>query len=158
MSNQDNNLSMEDFFLSMLSNPTDGAEKGKTKKNKAIWKDMNISPDLLLKGSSFNGPVSMLHFADGTMTKARSMNESAYDKQAGIAICLCKKLIGEDLFYKFINTYAPEEDDLAHEKSTTNKTNPTSGKNTPCRQDGYENADLSNLLSLMYLYDKIFSL
>lgn len=54
------------------------------------------------------------------------MKPEAFDAQVGLSVCICKKLMGKDVYYKAINT-VPE---IVYEEDTTKKKNPVNSKNT----------------------------
>ena len=102
------NANIEETERKTLKN----AEKAQ-KKNSVVICHVLIdeSKDLYLDRVDFNGPVIIATFSDNTKTKAKSMTEN-YDADAGLAVCLCKKLMGEENFYKLLKVFNSEKGKL----------------------------------------------
>lgn len=77
-----------------------------SKKNKVINVNIPLRNNLFLTAVAYNGPVTIAYFSDKTCTKARSMTDN-YDAAAGIAVCICKKLLGQGVFYKILKECDP---------------------------------------------------
>lgn len=76
---------------------------GRKKPNRLI--DLNLRIERVI----FNDPATIVFWSDGTKTVAKCSDEDYYDKTTGLAIAVCKKIMGyryREIFQEFI----PEEE------------------------------------------------
>ena len=79
-----------------------------------IPKPTNYLPEI--KNVKFNGPATIVFWADGTKTVVKCQNGDDYSEEVGLAMCIVKKVFGNkskynDIFKKWCNSYDTETDD-----------------------------------------------
>lgn len=62
----------------------------------------------------FNDPVTVVIWTDGTKTVVRCQDGEPYDPEKGLAMCMAKKMLGNngnyyDIFHKYLDVYEEEE-------------------------------------------------
>lgn len=62
-------------------------------------KDLRVTSDI--KKVIFNGPATIILWDDGTKTVVKCKEGDPYSKEAGFALCLLKKMAGDD-FHKVL--------------------------------------------------------
>jgi glutamyl/glutaminyl-tRNA synthetase len=89
-----------------------------------------------------NDRVTIMHFSDGTFTKAICQKDEVFSKDAGFAICFAKKVLGNKLYAKericFVDK--PEEEllDEMFEPVVDNKNDKTTGYSEDVKQRARE--------------------
>lgn len=81
---------------------------------KAVPKPTNYLPEI--KNVKFNGPATIVFWADGTKTVVKCQDGDDYSKEVGLAMCIVKKVFGNtskynDVFKKWCPNYDAETDD-----------------------------------------------
>ena len=81
---------------------------------KAVPKPTNYLPEI--KNVKFNGPATIVFWADGTKTVVKCQNGDDYSEEVGLAMCIVKKAFGNtskynDIFKKWCPSYDAETDD-----------------------------------------------
>ena len=81
---------------------------------RAIPKPTNYLPEI--KNVKFNGPATIVFWADGTKTVVKCQDGDDYSKEVGLAMCIVKKAFGNtskynDIFKKWCPSYDAETDD-----------------------------------------------
>ena len=81
---------------------------------KAVPKPTNYLPEI--KNVKFNGPATIVFWADGTKTVVKCQNGDDYSEEVGLAMCIIKKAFGNtskynDIFKKWCPSYDAETDD-----------------------------------------------
>lgn len=135
---------IEDILNQIIAEEQKQKEKS-AKKNQTYNVNIKLNEKLTLNAIAYNGPVVIAYFSDGTCTKARSMTEN-YDAGAGIAVCITKKLIGEEVFYQVLKECDPtykakspvKENAIAERKNEANR---IEAKNTAKSEDEAEGED-----------------
>ena len=79
-----------------------------------IPKPTNYLPEI--KNVKFNGPATIVFWADGTKTVVKCQDGDDYSEEIGLAMCIVKKVFGNtskynDIFKKWCNSYDTETDD-----------------------------------------------
>ena len=79
-----------------------------------IPKPTNYLPEI--KNVKFNGPATIVFWADGTKTVVKCQNGDNYSEEVGLAMCIIKKVFGNtskynDIFKKWCPRYDAETDD-----------------------------------------------
>ena len=79
-----------------------------------IPKPTNYLPEI--KNVKFNGPATIVFWADGTKTVVKCQDGDDYSEEVGLAMCIVKKAFGNtskynDVFKKWCNSYDTETDD-----------------------------------------------
>ena len=79
-----------------------------------IPKPTNYLPEI--KNVKFNGPATIVFWADGTKTVVKCQDGDDYSEEVGLAMCIVKKVFGNtskynDIFKKWCNSYDTETDD-----------------------------------------------
>ena len=93
----------------MMFNCTNNA----TIRSRAIPKPTNYLPEI--KNVKFNGPATIVFWADGTKTVVKCQDGDDYSKEVGLAMCIVKKVFGNtskynDIFKKWCPSYESETD------------------------------------------------
>ena len=93
----------------MMFNCTNNA----TIRSRAIPKPANYLPEI--KNVKFNGPATIVFWADGTKTVVKCQDGDDYSKEVGLAMCIVKKVFGNtskynDIFKKWCPSYESETD------------------------------------------------
>ena len=102
---------MPDYISAIHRNPQIVSNRKATKpnfSNKATCRCTCKKPSI--KEVRFNGPATIVFWDDNTKTVARCHEDDQehYNKEVGISVCICKKLLGND-YFKTIKKYAPED-------------------------------------------------
>lgn len=80
------------------------------------WPVPNQNPNLLINLNLriekviFNDPATIILWTDGTKTVVKCSEDDYYDPEKGMAMAVCKKIMGHT-FRKTFTTHLPEEDD-----------------------------------------------
>lgn len=80
------------------------------------WPAQNQNQNLLnklglgIKKVIFNDPATIILWTDGTKTVVKCSEDDYYDPEKGMAMAVCKKIMGYT-FRKTFTTHLPEEDD-----------------------------------------------
>ena len=80
---------------------------------KSSPKPANYLPEI--KNVKFNGPATIVFWADGTKTVVKCQDGDDYSEEVGLAMCIAKKVFGNtskynDIFKKWCNSYDTETD------------------------------------------------
>ena len=80
---------------------------------KSSPKPTNYLPEI--KNVKFNGPATIVFWADGTKTVVKCQDGDDYSEEVGLAMCIAKKVFGNtskynDIFKKWCNSYDTETD------------------------------------------------
>ena len=80
----------------------------------SIPKPTNYLPEI--KNVKFNGPATIVFWADGTKTVVKCQDGDDYSEEIGLAMCIVKKVFGNtskynDIFKKWCPRYDAETDD-----------------------------------------------
>ena len=83
-------------------------------RSRVIPKPANYLPEI--KNVKFNGPATIVFWADGTKTVVKCQNGDNYSEEVGLAMCIVKKVFGNtskynDIFKKWCPRYDAETDD-----------------------------------------------
>ena len=81
---------------------------------KCTPKPTNYLPEI--KNVKFNGPATIVFWADGTKTVVKCQDGDDYSEEVGLAMCIVKKVFGNtskynNIFKKWCNSYDTETDD-----------------------------------------------
>ena len=92
----------------------DGIAASATLNSKSASKPANYLPEI--KNVKFNGPATIVFWADGTKTVVKCQDGDDYSKEVGLAMCIVKKVFGNtskynDIFKKWCPSYDSETDD-----------------------------------------------
>ena len=93
------------------TNKNNSATKRSALIPKAVPKPANYLPEI--KNVKFNGPATIVFWADGTKTVVKCQDGDNYSKEVGLAMCIVKKVFGNtskynDIFKKWCNSYDTE--------------------------------------------------
>lgn len=72
-----------------------------------------------IKKVIFNGPATIVIWADGAKTVVKCAEGDTNSKFAGLAIAICKHMYGTD-FKRIFNHFIPKEETECHSSETTN--------------------------------------
>ena len=80
---------------------------------KCTPKPANYLPEI--KNVKFNGPATIVFWADGTKTVVKCQDGDDYSEEVGLAMCIVKKVFGNkskynDIFKKWCPSYDTETD------------------------------------------------
>ena len=95
-------------------NKNDSTTEHSTLIPKSSPKPANYLPEI--KNVKFNGPATIVFWADGTKTVVKCQDGDNYSEEVGLAMCIVKKVFGNtskynDIFKKWCNSYDTETDD-----------------------------------------------
>lgn len=79
----------------------------------------NIELRTGIKKVIFNGPATIVIWADDTKTVVKCAEGDTKSKFAGLAIAICKRMYGKDFKWIF-NHFIPKEETKCHSSETTN--------------------------------------
>lgn len=82
--------------------------KQKKEKNTMYGKSKTIN--FCVNKVIFNGPATIVIWGDGTKTVVKCADGDSYSKWAGFAMCIAKRLYGEDFHHQFRNFCGVEDD------------------------------------------------
>lgn len=92
----------------------DETEGGKNMNRKETTNKSNrTSPDFrkFIKKVKFNPPATIVFWTDNTKTVVKCKGED-YDPEKGLAMCICKKVLGDKgNYYEVFKKWLPKEDD-----------------------------------------------
>lgn len=72
---------------------------------------MNYDIRNRIKKVKFNSPATIVFWTDNTKTVVKAENED-YDPEKGLAMCICKKMLGnKGNYYEVFKKWLPKEDD-----------------------------------------------
>lgn len=85
--------------------------------SKLSWDELYIKSDCSstrprIKKVIFNKPATIVFWTDGTKTVVKCGDGDVWDEEKGLAMAICKKLIGLKEFYKQYNKATKEVEDL----------------------------------------------
>ena len=94
-------------------NKNDSTTEHSTLIHKSSPKPANYLPEI--KNVKFNGPATIVFWADGTKTIVKCQDGDDYSEEVGLAMCIAKKVFGNtskynDIFKKWCNSYDTETD------------------------------------------------
>ena len=94
-------------------NKNDSTTEHSTLIPKSSPKPANYLPEI--KNVKFNGPATIVFWADGTKTVVKCQDGDDYSEEVGLAMCIAKKVFGNtskynDIFKKWCNSYDTETD------------------------------------------------
>ena len=69
-----------------------------------VYRTFKMTPQKVI----YNDPATIVFWKDGTKTVVKCMEGDTYNPEAGLAMCVCKKLYGSK-YHKFFRHYAPKE-------------------------------------------------
>lgn len=70
---------------------------------------VNVDIRRSIKKVIFNDPATIVYWFDGTKTVVKAENED-YDPEKGLAMCICKKVLGnKGNYYEVFKKWLPEE-------------------------------------------------
>lgn len=87
------------------------------KKEKDTMNTKSKTINFCVKKVIFNGPATIVIWGDGTKTVVKCADSDSYSKWAGFAMCIAKRLYGDDFHHQFRH-FCGVEDDI-HKKNTT---------------------------------------
>ena len=91
----------------------------KKEKNTMYGKSKTIN--FCVKKVIFNGPATIVIWGDGTKTVVKCKDGDSYSKWAGFAMCIAKRLYGEDFHFIFRH-WCGVEDDIPKKNTTGDRT------------------------------------
>ena len=88
-----------------------GITNNATIRSRVIPKPTNYLPEI--KNVKFNGPATIVFWADGTKTVVKCQDGDDYSEEVGLAMCIVKKVFGNtskynDIFKKWCPRYGTE--------------------------------------------------
>ena len=94
-------------------NKNDSTTEHSTLIPKSSPKPANYLPEI--KNVKFNGPATIVFWADGTKTVVKCQDGDDYSEEVGLAMCIVKKVFGNtskynDIFKKWCNRYDTKTD------------------------------------------------
>lgn len=73
-----------------------------------------------MKNVIFNDPATIVFWNDGTKTVVKAQNGEAFDPEKGLAMAICKKMIGKNTgrYYKIFKKWLPNANKDSLEEPT----------------------------------------
>lgn len=99
----------EEFFKRAALYGMTGASSNKSKSKNDISKPKMTYGCPGIKKVIFNDPATIVLWDDGTKTVVKCSLDDTYSKWAGLAFCVCKKLMGDD-FHKAFKYWCKEDE------------------------------------------------
>ena len=90
-----------------------GSDKSPSENKKTTERSNYVSTDIrrLIKKVKFNPPATIVFWTDNTKTVVKCKGED-YDPEKGLAMCICKKVLGDKgNYYEVFKKWLPKEDD-----------------------------------------------
>ena len=63
-----------------------------------------------IKNVIFHPPATIVFWEDGTKTVCKVKEGEIFDRWTGLAMCICKKMMGSETFHHVFKTWCNEED------------------------------------------------
>lgn len=72
-----------------------------------------IKPALVIENVIFNDPATIVFWNDGSKTVVKAQNDEPFDPEKGLAMAICKKMLGnQGNYYDVFRKWIPEEDEV----------------------------------------------
>lgn len=74
-----------------------------------VMADIKNKPEI--RNVIFNGPATIVFWDDGTKTvvKTSKKDRKRFDKEKGLAMAICKKMLGDSVYHKTFKTFVRNE-------------------------------------------------
>lgn len=96
---------------------------------------LTVSAPITLRGKSYNfpgvlpnnvymkeviyhKPATIVFWSDGTKTVCKCHDDDTYSEETGLAMCICKKMLGNKEFKRIFEAWLPEQKSLLSTKIT----------------------------------------
>ena len=77
----------------------------------ALFKSL-IKPALVIENVIFNDPATIVFWNDGSKTVVKAQNGEPFDREKGLAMAICKKMLGnQGRYYDVFRKWIPEEEE-----------------------------------------------
>lgn len=71
-----------------------------------------IKPALVIENVIFNDPATIVFWNDGSKTVVKAQNGELFDREKGLAMAICKKMLGnQGNYYDVFREWIPEEEE-----------------------------------------------
>lgn len=74
--------------------------------------------NIYIKEIIYNEPATIVLWSDKTKTVCKCHPDDTYSKESGLAMCICKKLMGNKEFKETFEYWLPEQESLLGDKVT----------------------------------------
>lgn len=71
-----------------------------------------------MKEVIYHKPATIVFWSDGTKTVCKCHDDDTYSEETGLAMCICKKMLGNKEFKRIFEVWLPEQKSLLSTKIT----------------------------------------
>ena len=77
-----------------------------------------LPTNVYMKEVIYHKPATIAFWSDGTKTVCKCHNDDTYSEETGLAMCICKKMLGNKEFKRIFEAWLPEQKSLLNIKIT----------------------------------------
>ena len=77
-----------------------------------------LPTNVYMKEVIYHKPATIVFWSDGTKTVCKCHNDDTYSEETGLAMCICKKMLGNKEFKRIFEAWLPEQKSLLSTKIT----------------------------------------
>ena len=77
-----------------------------------------LPTNVYMKEVIYHKPATIVFWSDGTKTVCKCHNDDTYSEETGLAMCICKKMLGNKEFKRIFEAWFPEQKSLLNIKIT----------------------------------------
>ena len=74
--------------------------------------------NVYMKEVIYHKPATIVFWNDGTKTVCKCHDDDTYSEETGLAMCICKKMLGNKEFKRIFEAWLPEQKSLLSTKIT----------------------------------------
>lgn len=78
----------------------------------------NVYMNVYMKEVIYHKPATIVFWSDGTKTVCKCHDDDTYSEETGLAMCICKKMLGNKEFKRIFEAWLPEQKSLLSTKIT----------------------------------------
>ena len=77
-----------------------------------------LPTNVYMKEVIYHKPATIVFWSDGTKTVCKCHDDDTYSEETGLAMCICKKMLGNKEFKRIFEAWLPEQKSLLSTKIT----------------------------------------
>ena len=77
-----------------------------------------LPTNVYMKEVIYHKPATIVFWNDGTKTVCKCHDDDTYSEETGLAMCICKKMLGNKEFKRIFEAWLPEQKSLLSTKIT----------------------------------------
>ena len=77
-----------------------------------------LPTNVYMKEVIYHKPATIVFWSDGTKTVCKCHDDDTYSEETGLAMCICKKMLGNKEFKRIFEAWLPEQKSLLNIKIT----------------------------------------